>query len=55
MFGDLNGPQLLIIIAVVLVVLAAAIATLIVWAVKRSNRARAAELQHAYEAGRNQS
>ena len=55
MFGDLNGPQLLIIIAVVLVVLAAAIATLIVWAVKRSNRARAAELQQAYEAGRNQS
>lgn len=51
MLGDLNGPQLLVIIAVVLVVIAAAVAALIVWAVKRSNRARNADLQQAYEAG----
>lgn len=54
MLGDLNGPQLLIIIAVVVVVVASALAGLIIWAVKRSNRARAAELQQAYEAGRTQ-
>lgn len=57
MFGNLNGPTLLVLIAVVIVVLAAAITALVVWAVRRSNRANASrqdELQRAYEAGLNE-
>ncbi len=54
MLGDLSGPALLAIIAVLLLVIAAAVAGLIFWAVKRSNRARSEDLQRAYDAGRAQ-
>lgn len=54
MLGNLSGPLLLVILAVVLVVVAVTAIVLIVWAVKRSGRARQQELQRAYEAGLNQ-
>ena len=52
MFGDLSGPMLLVLIAVVVLVVVGLIVGIIVWAVKKSSRARASELQRAYEAGR---
>lgn len=52
MFGNLSGPLLLVILAVVLIVVLVAAVILIVWAVKRSSRTRDADLQRAYEAGR---
>ncbi len=55
MLGNLSGPLLLVIIAVVLIVFVAAVVGLILWAVKHSTRGRSAqqqtELQRAYEAG----
>lgn len=54
MLGNLSGPLLLVILAVILVVVAITAVVLIVWAVKRSGRARQQELQRAYEAGLNQ-
>ena len=52
MFGDLSGPMMLAVIALIVLVVVGVIAGIIVRAVKKSSRARASERQRAYEAGR---
>lgn len=51
MLGDLNGPMLLALIAVIALVVAAIVTVVIVLAVKSSAKRKQADLQRAYAAG----